>query len=91
MKSDLLLSSTYTFLSPDRVEPPFTTWQVRGSYMGNKETCVAIDYIFFSKDHFRVKSVLDIPSEREIGQKRLPSLLYPSDHLSLVCDLEILK
>lgn len=32
-------------------------------------------------------AVLDLPTEEQIGPNRLPSFSYPSDHLSLVCDL----
>ncbi|KAK3099692.1 hypothetical protein FSP39_008142 [Pinctada imbricata] len=91
VKSSFGLSSAYTFLSPKRVEPPFTTWQIRGGRRGNKEKNETIDYVFFSKNHFQVRSILDIPGQDEIGEKRLPSLIYPSDHLSLVCDLELTK
>ena len=78
------LESTYTYLSQDKKsEPKFTTWKIRPKH----EVCHVIDYIWFSRSGFKVKSVLDIPSDAEVGENRLPSLKYPSDHCSLVCDL----
>ncbi|KAK9500837.1 hypothetical protein O3M35_002024 [Rhynocoris fuscipes] len=64
-------------------EPPYTTWKVRDE----GEICHTIDYIFYSANNFRVSSLLDFPSGDEIGECRVPSYSYPSDHFSLVCDL----
>ncbi|XP_073974101.1 NADP/NADPH phosphatase nocturnin isoform X2 [Rhodnius prolixus] len=64
-------------------EPPYTTWKVREE----GEVCHTIDYIFYSKGGFRVSSLLDFPTGEEIGECRVPSFGYPSDHFSLVCDL----
>lgn len=84
MKScHLNLSSVYTHLSADKnTEPKYTTWKVRPK----GEECHTIDYIWYTKSGLRVKSVLDVATEEEIGKNRLPSARYPSDHLSLVCD-----
>jgi len=79
----LNLSSAYTSLSSDgATEPRYTTWKVRP----NGEECHVIDYIWYTKLGLKVKRVLDVASEAEIGPSRLPSHTYPSDHLSLVCD-----
>lgn len=63
-------------------EPPYTTWKIREE----GEVCHTIDYVFYSKDSFTVEAVLDFPTGEEIGEGRVPSFGYPSDHFSLVCD-----
>lgn len=65
-------------------EPPYTTWKIREE----GEVCHTIDYIFYSKKHLKVNNCLQFPSENEIGVNRTPSFQYPSDHFSLMCDLE---
>ncbi|XP_050415085.2 nocturnin [Patella vulgata] len=91
MSSDLELSSAYTFLSENLEEPPFTTNKVRGSPLGPVAYCRTIDFVLFSKNKLAVSSILKFPTEEEIGEKRLPSFNYPSDHLSLVCDFQFKK
>lgn len=86
--SPLQLTSCYTSLSESKLEPKYTTWKIRGSPTGNVENCKTIDYIWHSK-HFRVKAVLDIPKDEDLGENKLPSWSFPSDHLSLVCDLQL--
>ncbi|KAG5845298.1 hypothetical protein ANANG_G00137320 [Anguilla anguilla] len=82
--SGLGLDSAYKRLSADgRSEPPYTTWKIRPS----GESRHTLDYIWYSRRDLRVDSVLDLPSEEQIGPGRLPSYSYPSDHLSLVCDV----
>lgn len=66
-------------------EPPYTTWKIREE----GEVCHTIDYVFYSKDHFRIKNCLMFPSGDEISPDRTPSYQYPSDHFSLVCDFEL--
>ncbi|KAK6493767.1 nocturnin-like isoform X1 [Huso huso] len=81
--SSLNLNSAYKLLSKDgQCEPPYTTWKIRPS----GESCHTLDYIWYSQHAFSVDSVLDFPTEKQIGPNRLPSYNYPSDHLSLVCD-----
>ena len=85
MKScDLGLSSVNTHLSREGQEPKYTTWKIRDT-----EVCRTIDYIWYTKKGFKVKSVLNMASEEEIGAEALPSFRYPSDHLSQVCDMII--
>ncbi|KAF5272703.1 hypothetical protein FQA39_LY07730 [Lamprigera yunnana] len=67
-------------------EPPYTTWKIREE----GEICHTIDYVFYNKDCMDVEAVLDFPSGDEIGQDRIPSYLYPSDHFSLVCDFKLM-
>lgn len=68
-------------------EPPYTTWKVRES---EGEVCHTIDYIFHSQDTLAVESLLEFPTGEDIGPGRVPSLNYPSDHFSLVCDFQLL-
>lgn len=82
--SPLGLNSAYKLLSSDgQTEPAYTTWKIRPS----GESCSTLDYIWYSHDSLSVDCLLDIPTEEQIGPDRLPSYHYPSDHLSLVCDL----
>ncbi|KAG9328623.1 hypothetical protein JZ751_006128 [Albula glossodonta] len=82
--SSLGLDSAYKQLSLDgQTEPPYTSWKIRPS----GESCHTLDYIWYSRHALRVDSVLDLPTEEQIGPGRLPSYSYPSDHLSLVCDV----
>ncbi|XP_014243825.1 nocturnin [Cimex lectularius] len=66
-------------------EPPYTTWKVRQE----GEVCHTLDYIFYSKGKFKVNDVLQFPTSEQIGINRVPSFFYPSDHFSLVSDLNI--
>ncbi|XP_013114219.1 nocturnin isoform X2 [Stomoxys calcitrans] len=66
-------------------EPAYTTWKIRE----DGEECHTIDYIFYTKDHLKVKNCLEFPHGDEIGLNRTPSFQYPSDHFSLICDFEI--
>lgn len=82
--SPLGLNSAYKLLSSDgQTEPAYTTWKIRPS----GESCSTLDYIWYSHNALSVDCLLDIPTEEQIGPDRLPSYHYPSDHLSLVCDL----
>lgn len=82
--SALGLNSAYKLLSADgQTEPAYTTWTIRPS----GESCSTLDYIWYSRDALSVQRLLDIPTEEQIGPDRLPSYHYPSDHLSLLCDL----
>lgn len=82
--SALGLNSAYTLLSPDgQTEPAYTTWKIRPS----GESCSTLDYIWYTHDALSVDCLLDIPTEEQIGPDRLPSYHYPSDHLSLLCDI----
>lgn len=63
---------------------PYTTWKVRES----GEQKGTLDYIFHSEG-LQVLATLDPPQDQQVGQARLPSLSFPSDHLSLVADFII--
>ncbi|XP_063236229.1 nocturnin isoform X3 [Bacillus rossius redtenbacheri] len=79
----LRLASACTLLRGDGREPPYTTWKVREE----GEVCHTIDYVFYASDAFAVDAVLRFPTGDDIGEGRVPSFAYPSDHFSLVCDL----
>ncbi|KAI9541470.1 hypothetical protein NQZ68_029839 [Dissostichus eleginoides] len=82
--STLRLDSAYKMLSSDgETEPAYTSWKIRPS----GESCSTLDYIWYTHDALSVDCLLDIPTEEQIGPDRLPSYHYPSDHLSLLCDL----
>jgi len=73
-----------TLMSAYPHDTPYTTWKVRetGEHKGT------LDYIFHSQDA-QVRATLDMPDEQQVGKERLPSLTFPSDHLSLVADFII--
>ncbi|EDO45845.1 predicted protein [Nematostella vectensis] len=53
---------------------------------GFKDT---LDYIFCDSKFFEVQSVVPLPEEEELrNHLALPSVVMPSDHLALVCDLK---
>ena len=89
-KSMMCLKSAYTCLSARGDEPPYTTWKVRGSPKGQQDIFCTIDYIWYSFKSLSVCSLLKFPTADELGENRLPSFEYPSDHLSLVCDFELI-
>lgn len=52
-----------------------------------------LDYIFYSKNAVKAKRVLEPPDTQKIASyfpERFPNEFYPSDHIALCCDLEIL-
>ncbi|GBL82558.1 Nocturnin [Araneus ventricosus] len=77
------LDSAYRYLSNKMSEPPYTTWKIRE----DGEYCQTLDYIFYTSNSFDVESVLHLPTAEDIGEGRVPSYRYPSDHFSLVTDL----
>ncbi|XP_022900104.1 nocturnin isoform X2 [Onthophagus taurus] len=87
--SFLDLSSAYADCQPPDVspcEPPYTTWKIRDE----GEICHTIDYIFYSRKKLEVDAVLELPSGEDIGEDRVPSFCYPSDHFSLCTDFKLL-
>ncbi|XP_076360021.1 nocturnin-like isoform X2 [Tachypleus tridentatus] len=80
--AELRLDSAYAHLGNEHEEPPYTTWKIRVE----GEVCHTLDYIFFSKDTLELLSLLVFPRGEDIGENRVPSYRYSSDHFSLVCD-----
>jgi len=64
---------------------PFTTWKIRET--GEQKS--TLDYIFHSGG-IQTSATLDMPTEQQVGKDRLPSLAFPSDHLSMVADFQVL-
>ena len=77
------LSSAY---SPG-VDADYTTWKIREDGE-HKQT---LDYIFYSAGALDCEAVLAMPSGDALGEERLPSAAFASDHLSLVADLRLRK
>ena len=55
----------------------------------------ATDYIFYSplrvdRPGFRAVAVIDLFDEDDVGKRLLPSSRYPSDHVAIVGDFELL-
>jgi 2',5'-phosphodiesterase len=49
-----------------------------------------LDYIFVEKNKIKVDKVVPLPTEEELSQHQgLPNDVFPSDHLALVTDLEL--
>jgi endonuclease/exonuclease/phosphatase family metal-dependent hydrolase len=90
-QSSLSLSSSSTEeSSPPLLPMTYTTCK----YRQGKESKHVIDYIFYSHRSLLVTSRLGTLDPQEIEQEgkplALPNLKYPSDHISLVADMEIL-
>ena len=78
------LSSAYKDVLNREVE--YTTWKFRD----DGEHIQTLDYIFYSPDQMKVDSVLQMPTGEQIGENRLPSFNYASDHFSLLADLRLI-
>ena len=78
------IASAYKVANGGR-EPEYTTYKKRAG--SDHRWC--IDYIWFSEGTLRLAEVLKLPTPQEIGHNiMLPSLRFPSDHLSLVATFE---
>jgi len=62
----------------------YTTWKIRET----GEQKHILDYIFHSPE-LETISTLNMPTGPQIGDNRLPSVEFPSDHLSLVADIRL--
>lgn len=48
-----------------------------------------LDYIFYQTDNLEVQRVIPFPSDEELrANTALPSIVFPSDHVAVVSDLE---
>lgn len=57
------------------------------NYTGGYKGC--LDYIYINKDKLKVQQVVPLPCDEEVSlHTALPSVVCPSDHLPLICDLE---
>lgn len=49
-----------------------------------------LDYIFYERNKFDVEQVVPMPSKEELTlHTGLPSVVFPSDHISLCADLKL--
>ena len=78
-KSPLKLASSYVSRYYGDKEPPLTSWKYREA----GESKYTIDYIWFTPESLLVDSIWAVPTEDEIGKNGLPSISYPSDHVSI--------
>lgn len=54
--------------------------------------CGTLDYVYVGTSRLRVKSVVPNPDEEDVTlHTALPSIVFPSDHIAQVCDLEFRK
>lgn len=65
----------------------WTTWKIRDT----GEEKYVLDYMFTSNNNLETVRVLETPSDDDVDSLRLPSLSFPSDHLSLVADIKIIN
>jgi hypothetical protein len=82
----------------DEEEEVWTTWKARKKEGGEKVVKHCIDYILYAPSSHaagpgvgvRALSVLDLLRTEEVGPDFLPSSSYPSDHIAIAADLEII-
>ena len=66
------------------------TLQLRGNAADPSKTVEkkdTIDFIFFDPKTLHCEAVLDLP--KDLGEELLPSMIFPSDHMSLVARLSM--
>lgn len=76
----------------------WTTWKARKKEGGEKVVKHCIDYILYAPPSSNAESevgtralgVLDLLGTDEVGPDFLPSSFYPSDHIAIAADLEII-
>ncbi|MBN3322203.1 PDE12 phosphodiesterase, partial [Atractosteus spatula] len=79
-------------LCPLAVSNPFQLQSACGepaytNYVGGFHGC--LDYIFIEPRALQVEQVIPMPSHQEVTtHQALPSVLHPSDHIALVCDIK---
>lgn len=73
-------------------ETSYTTskWRKGGPQLDKLgKTTQTIDFIFYSQKDWDVRSTLSIPDQSTLEPLLMPGWRYPSDHFSLVADLEL--
>lgn len=49
-----------------------------------------LDYIFYQTDKFRVVKAIEMPEESDLNaHAAIPSVVFPSDHVAIVAELEM--
>lgn len=78
------LSQPFKFKSAYEINPKYTNFTVLFA--------ACIDYIFYQSANLRVLQTIPVPSDKELqSHSAIPSVVYPSDHIALVADLEWIK
>lgn len=74
------------------LEQPF---DIKSAYNNPKYTnftvgfAACLDYIFYQSNNLRMLQAVPLPSEEELKSlTAIPSIVFPSDHISLVADFE---
>lgn len=82
---DVSLSQPFTFRSAYELNPPkYTNFTVLFA--------ACLDYIFYQSTNLSVIQTIPVPSDEELrSHLAIPSVIYPSDHIALVADLEWTK
>ena len=65
----------------------YTTWKIRET----GEQKHILDYILHTPGQMETLRTLEIPDGSVIGEDRLPSSQFPSDHMSLVSDISLIS
>ena len=65
----------------------YTTWKIRDS----GEQKHILDYILHTPGQLQTLRTLNVPDEATVGEDRLPSLRFSSDHMSLVADISLIS
>lgn len=94
--NDDLVDFYNTKETPFDVKNIWTTWKARRK--GSKEVVTkhCIDYIMYTpvssghRSAIRPLAALGLYASEEVGDELLPSSLYPSDHVAIAADLEII-
>ena len=66
----------------------YTTWKIREEQGEQKHV---LDYILHTPGQLTTIKTLDVPGGDQIGEARLPSPQFASDHISLVADIALLS
>ena len=80
---DVPLVSSYGVREEEDMVMDYTTWKVRET----GEQKHILDYILHTPGQLETLRTLDVPDEAAVGEDRLPSLRFSSDHMSLVADI----
>lgn len=81
---DVSLSQPFQFKSAYEINPKYTNFTVLFA--------ACIDYIFYQSANLRVLQTIPVPTDKELqSHSAIPSVVYPSDHIALVADLEWIK
>ena len=80
---DVPLVSSYGVREEEDMVMDYTTWKVRET----GEQKHILDYILHTPGQLETLRTLNVPDEAAVGEDRLPSPRFSSDHMSLVADI----